>query len=1065
VVLELEHSGPHVAATNFKTDRFSLEDNVLNLNSEPTSFLSSSNRGPVHVALIFTADKVAEVGQAVRSLLFSTKSRPVVIHAITNPAGWDSFVEEVVGYPHLVYYPIEVCRKLVAPVLPFASPAIHIVAHCRAFLAEIISERVSRVLFMDNDITANQDISTCFDNTFKEDQMMAMAPDTGDVCQFQPDLCWPIGFQNQGQHGLDCGSLPGLNTPNWVNRLRNRPDLSMYERTKQAGGNTFGLEHLRERDRSRAAAGRKQVIGAAVPVQCINGTDYEPAQVNAGVILMDLKKMRSSNFIGRFIASVIRTARRLDFKPARWGDQDFLNNYIRLYPDHFSLLPCGCNYQYMGPRRAIRCPQQLVYLVHSWHLGTSKQTTDVYNNRYFFFKNITMRLVGTETGSVSAGYVGRDDLRSGSLLPLLDGSKIEAMETVAIELQPPEKPPNPPPLSPAWDLARFILTRFEYSGSGTCPHQTHSCESAASSSDEPVFYQAPFFVLSRSRSSLYAEQLWDQIVSVSEQSHHEVYHVIVVDEETRSFISKRISDFGVSLKRLIVIPRGEPSSPGRLDKNWEWEEACNRCGISCSEAQERRFLDLSQLPEASSACLCSQKAGDDGKSTDYALLRKAVDSIAKESPSAGGWVLYLDETQYIPWRHAAAHLAAQARSVDDLLIFQTLLPHRSPSNEEFAKQRIAQGKVGLGNFLFHSRHMDQTIWESGLQCDDFRTISNLAGKLRTRWIEDIPVAVAPSLSASVARVPAISVQAPFSALAKLPVQSSSLAGKLTVIIASYALEGFRPGWLQDTVRRYTGAQFASLVDQVIIVWNNPDVPPPKLPERALILHQKVNSLNNRWIETIPYIRTEAVLNIDDDMFLEHNAVMCMMRWWQRAPMRLIGPLTRTVDANGSYVMQDQLNGEPYALILPRAVILHRDHLVSYANADVALRSYVDQQEAKCDDVLLNMLTSSTRIGGKPLQIILPPASMFDRYSPCSAKFPTEAGGLALQRDRQQLRRECYQFFAQYFDIEENETFVQEFAHCERGGHPGELLSSPAFENAFLAQFQRSLPCTSGADGR
>jgi lipopolysaccharide biosynthesis glycosyltransferase len=1052
----------------------SAENTAGNLGTNEFTTRQQERPQPIHVALIFTLDKVSEAGQAIRSLLFVTKARPLVVHALTTVAGWEAFAKEVDFYPHIVYYPLELCNKFVAPVLPFAHPSIHVVAHCRLFLANIISASVSRIMFMDNDVTANQDITACYDQPLKEDQLMGLGVDMGDICQFIPDMCWPVGFQNRGQNGLECGGLPRRNISGWVNKLRTRELPTLVERVKILGGDTHDLQSYLERERSRHVSQRPDIVaGSHNSARCIEGTGYEPAQVNAGVILMDLAKMRETRFVHRFVSSVIRTARRLDFKPARWGDQDFINNYFRLYPNHLALLPCGCNYQYIGPRRTIRCPKQPVYLVHSWHLGTSVQTTNVYNHLYFYFKNYTIRLLtsdsaehhdqmgevqaddaaapnGESARSKSIGYLGFEGAATPVSLPLLTQSAIDSMEHVPIDLLAPKEPPNAPSLSPAWAWDRYVVAPFEYAGNARCPHQQHQCENIGMISREPVFHEEAVFVLTRSRTSLHAEQLWDQVYSLYKQSHGRIYHMIVLDASTKAFLQRRLSDTGISMERLIFLDRPSPSSTPV-----SWPGACKACEMSCSRAEERQYLDLSTFSENSAACFCTQQSGDADEVADYRILHTAVVSMRAELPSGGGWILYLEDVHIIPWRHAVAHMLGQARSRNDLLVFQSLLPHRSPSDQDFLARKLAFGKLSFGNFLFHSKHLHFANWSSGLECNEYRILSTLAAKLRTLWIEDIPVVLNPSLT--LPQAPLASAATLGGAVAPSEVDSS-LARKITVIIASYSLEGFRPHWLRDTVRRYTGPEFASLIDKVIVVWNNPDEAPPRLPEKAVILHQKVNSLNNRWIETLPHIRTDAVLNIDDDMYLERNALTCMLQWWFYAPMRLVGPVSRTVDEQGSYVLQDLRQGEPYVFMLPRAVLLHKNHLETYARSDEALRAYVDNQEAKCDDILLNFLVSTNPGGDKPLQVLLPPGSMFDRSSPCSTRFPTETGGLALQKDRQQLRSECFQHYMEVLQMR-NLTYVQDFAHCEIAGHRGKLLDKPGYSDAFLAQFRTSMPCS------
>lgn len=115
--------------------------------------------------------------------------------------------------------------------------------------------------------------------------------------------------------------------------------------------------------RRTAAKRRKHALRDA---HCPNTGDTEPYQFNGGVILMDLARMRAHNFAEVYITSVIDGARVTGFKRAKWGEQDFLNNFFRLHPNTLAALPCGCNYQYSGARREVKCPGAPLYLAHGW---------------------------------------------------------------------------------------------------------------------------------------------------------------------------------------------------------------------------------------------------------------------------------------------------------------------------------------------------------------------------------------------------------------------------------------------------------------------------------------------------------------------------------------------------------------------------------------------------------------------------------------------------------------------------------------------------------------------------
>lgn len=109
--------------------------------------------------------------------------------------------------------------------------------------------------------------------------------------------------------------------------------------------------------------------------------------------------------------------------------------------------------------------------------------------------------------------------------------------------------------------------------------------------------------------------------------------------------------------------------------------------------------------------------------------------------------------------------------------------------------------------------------------------------------------------------------------------------KVTVLLSAYRTDGLRPRWIRQTAQLYSSSDFDHLVDRIILVWNEPTAPPPKMPKGVKVLKGDVNSMNNRparrlargasklltdhqlhrWIITRPWIRTTAVLVLDDDI--------------------------------------------------------------------------------------------------------------------------------------------------------------------------------------------------------
>ncbi|ORY81267.1 glycosyl transferase family 64 domain-domain-containing protein [Leucosporidium creatinivorum] len=245
--------------------------------------------------------------------------------------------------------------------------------------------------------------------------------------------------------------------------------------------------------------------------------------------------------------------------------------------------------------------------------------------------------------------------------------------------------------------------------------------------------------------------------------------------------------------------------------------------------------------------------------------------------------------------------------------------------------------------------------------------------------------------------------------------STALAqhGKVTVLLSAYRTTGLRPQWIHDTAALYSSPPFRHIVDKVILVWNEPSAPPPRMPKRVQVIKGKVNSMNNRWTLSLPFIRTDAVLVLDDDIAVSLPALTCLLSLLLEHPDRLIGPFARRRDPQtNEYILNELLTlpgeGSRYNIVLPRVMMLSVGFLAAYGEQEVGLeglRKYVDEQEAHCDDILLNAIAGYIT-GKPPLRIALPPSSVTDYTAVCGPLDRSLTSGLADQGSRWDLRTEC-----------------------------------------------------------
>ncbi|BGP54624.1 hypothetical protein JCM8202v2_002211 [Rhodotorula sphaerocarpa] len=231
----------------------------------------------------------------------------------------------------------------------------------------------------------------------------------------------------------------------------------------------------------------------------------------------------------------------------------------------------------------------------------------------------------------------------------------------------------------------------------------------------------------------------------------------------------------------------------------------------------------------------------------------------------------------------------------------------------------------------------------------------------------------------------------------------------TVVLTAYETEGLRPAWLRKFLEAYASDEYNGIVDAIILVWNAPGEEPPRdLPDKVEVIRADVNSLNNRWLLAPAYAAPGPMTVLDNDLLLSPAGLRCLQAVQRDHPDRLIGPFVRRRE-DTIYVLDELMTRpSPYHFVLPRALIGHSDLLELYAKEELAgLHAYVDEQEAHCDDILLNVAVSNeTRL--PPLRLALPPDSISDYATYCSPLNREQSAGLADQTDRWKYRSECLQ---------------------------------------------------------
>jgi alpha-1,4-N-acetylglucosaminyltransferase EXTL3 len=125
-----------------------------------------------------------------------------------------------------------------------------------------------------------------------------------------------------------------------------------------------------------------------------------------------------------------------------------------------------------------------------------------------------------------------------------------------------------------------------------------------------------------------------------------------------------------------------------------------------------------------------------------------------------------------------------------------------------------------------------------------------------------------------------------------------------------------------------------------------------------VIKSEKNSLNNRFL---PYehIKTDAVLSLDDDMYLRADEIVLGFRVWRENRDRVVGFPARhhawNLTAN-DFVYRSHLSCE-YSMVLTGAAFYHRfyNYMFTYAMS-AAIREKIDELN-NCEDIAFNMLVT------------------------------------------------------------------------------------------------------------
>ena len=205
------------------------------------------------------------------------------------------------------------------------------------------------------------------------------------------------------------------------------------------------------------------------------------------------------------------------------------------------------------------------------------------------------------------------------------------------------------------------------------------------------------------------------------------------------------------------------------------------------------------------------------------------------------------------------------------------------------------------------------------------------------------------------------------------------------------------------------------LNQIIIVWNSVFLKPSKTfyfifkeqlnAKMIRVVFGKLNSLGNRFL---PYnfIRTDAILSLDDDTQLRNDEIIFAFRVWRENRDRLVGFPARfhSWDPNSkTYQYRTDFSCE-YSLILTGAAMYHRFYNYYYHYIlDKRIREKIDKA-LNCEDVAFNFMISDL--------IRKPPIKVTDRTSfYCKLCATTDMQkSLSATSQHYTMRTECINYF-------------------------------------------------------
>ena len=186
--------------------------------------------------------------------------------------------------------------------------------------------------------------------------------------------------------------------------------------------------------------------------------------------------------------------------------------------------------------------------------------------------------------------------------------------------------------------------------------------------------------------------------------------------------------------------------------------------------------------------------------------------------------------------------------------------------------------------------------------------------------------------------------------------------QFTIVILTYKREHS----LIALLEKYLELPYLKMI---LVIWNELETEPSNffhqkfnshlMLKKIRIIKSVKNSLNNRFL---PYdqIETDAILSLDDDVWLDTDQIVFAFRVWRENRERIVGFPSRYHKWNkslNSYEYRHESMTRQYSLILTGAAFYHRfyNHAYSFL-IDESMRNKIDEMN-NCEDISFNMMVS------------------------------------------------------------------------------------------------------------